>query len=328
LLYIVKIENKGAYKNTMQKRVLENLFALFLFIAGTFFIIFSGPSITGAAIGVSNTGLSLVTFAGLMFMLGAATIVAGNKDNKNLEKRLEVKNTILQKRKDDYYIINTQNGESYSLEEIGKLAKEGNELKSLLRKEYFSDLLRAYVKSKGHEKAIYKRFIEALSPNTNQKHLETRLKQFENVYKKIEDKIEYMNPKRIERARGGDFDETMYARFENEKETLWPEENSIGFLPFDEVRVNPARGPLLSIVPLKKLIADGYLLKDLKLNPKWSKQKRQDYLRDEYGIDVGSRQRNMILFQIERGAKIEKYNNYENIVIEDKVPLVKVNYKK
>jgi hypothetical protein len=101
------------------------------------------------------------------------------------------------------------------------------------------------------------------------------------------------------------------------------------------MKVRQERGSKLSIIPVDKLIREGYLLSDgKKLNGKWSKQKRQDYLRDNYGVDVESRQRKMVFFQLEKDTILEPHintagsHNYENIVIEEEIPLVKVIKKK
>ena len=288
-------------------------------VVGVLAILSSFSGITGFAVydGIGRAGIWVL---GLVFVIGGILLCTSG-----LEQKLEVKNTVLQKRSDGYYVFNTTNGKGYSLNDIKEFSNDDG-LKRELRKEYLPDLLRLYANSPSNERTKYKMFIEALSPNA--KNLNKRLKQFENIYKKFKDRIDSRNPERIKTAMSGDFDERMYVRFEDEKDTLWPEEESIGFLPFDEVKVNPARGPLFSVIPVKRLIEDGYFLGDLTLNSKWSKQKRQDYLRDTYGIDTGSRQRTAVFFQIEKGAKLESYNNYENIVIGNRFPLVKVKKKK
>lgn len=299
--------------------------SLAFFLFGILFLLNSKIDITGAVIGASNISSSFGFIFGIVFILLSAVLFISGE---SLEERISIKNTFIKKRENSYYLIDTVNGKDYSLESIKELSQD-RDFNRELRKEYFSDLLMLYANSPEEEKFQYKMFIEALSPNAEKKNLNKRLKQFENVYNSFKDKLVYMNPKRIESAKSSDFNEEVYIRFENERDTFWPEEGSVNFLPFDEVKVNPSRGPLLSIIPLSKLIRDGYLLRDGEtLNPKWSPQKRQNYLRDTYGIDVGTRQRNMIYFQLEKDAVVERYGNYENVVVEKEVPLVKVIKKK
>ncbi|MBI4154986.1 hypothetical protein HY498_02795 [Candidatus Woesearchaeota archaeon] len=299
--------------------------SLAFFLFGIFLLLNSKTDITGAIVRVSSIPLGFSSIFGIVFILFSVVLFIGRE---NLEERLKVKKTSVQKRGGSYYLINKKTSESFSLKDIKEFSIDKH-LRRELRKEYFSDLLRLYSDSTEQERFQYKRFIEALSPNTNRKDLDKRLKQFANVYNFLKDKLAYMDPKRIDEAKSSDFSDIVYVRFENERDTLWPEEESIGFLPFDEVKVNPSRGPLFSVIPRIKLIQDGYLLKNGKtLNPKWSSQKRQDYLRDKHGIDVGTRQRNMIFFQIEKDSKIESFGNYKNIIVEKKVPLVKVIRKK
>lgn len=308
----------------MKKKHFSFLSLAFLLI-GIFFLLNSKTDITGAVVGVSNISSGFSSVFGIVFILVSAMLFVGGE---SLEEKLKTKNTILKKINREYQIYNTRNGEHYSLNDLSELSQD-NEIKKELRKEYFSDLLKFYSSSSEREKPIYKEFINALSPNTENNYLTKRLKQFENVYNKFKDKLEYRNPKRIEGMKSSDFNDDLYVRFENERDTSWPEEGNIGFLPFDEVKVNPSRGPLLSAIPLAKLIRDGYLLNDGEtLNPQMSSQKRQDYLRDNYGIDIGARQRNLVIFQIEKNTKIQPYEKYINIVVDQKVPLVKVKKKK
>jgi hypothetical protein len=301
--------------------------SLILFVVGCVLCLYSfSGHITGGIIGVD------ATFAPWSLLLGVLLIVISVvtfATQKGLEGKLETeKDIILQTRKGESFIYDVRSGNGYTLNEIKELSKDP-ELKNELRKEYFSDLLRGYSNSEDDRHEEYQKFIFALSPNSKPHQLEKRLKQFRNAYSRMKDKIEYMNPDRIVSAKDSDFEEKEYVRFEDEKITLWPEEGQVGFLPFDEIKVNPARGPLFSVIPLNQLIRDGYLLADGKsLNPKWSAQKRQDYVRDSYGIDRGSRNRTMIFFKIEEGSQIEPYGHYENIAVTGKVPLVKVLKKK
>jgi hypothetical protein len=287
-------------------------------------------NITGAVVGVSNVSSGLSSILGVVFILVSVLLFTGEK---GLEERLKSKHTIIEKRKDGYHIYNTLSGENYSLNDLRELCKD-TEFKRELRIEYFSDLLRLYSSSSEKEKPKYEMFISALSPNTSKEHLGKRLKQFENVYNVFKDKLEYRNPKRIERMKSSDFRDNLYVRFENEKDTLWPEEGQIDFLPFDEVKMNPSRGPLLSVIPLAKLIKDEYLLKDGEtLNPKMNPNQRKAYLKKNYGIRQGVEQRNLVIFQIENDAKLQTYRGpqggeYVNIVVDKKVPLVKVKKKK
>ena len=307
----------------------RTFFSCSLFLLSLIFFILSQAGITGAFLGAAvpasgGLGISII-------LLVAGLLVLPSRDNsedEDLEKRLHVKHTVLQERKGGYYLFDTRNGESYSLDDLEEFSRDAA-LRKELRREYLPDFLKLYAEAPRQEKRRYKAFIEALSsPKTNTSHLERRLQQYQNVYNRIKDKIDSMNPGRVKNARPSDFNDKIYARFENERDTLWPDEGIVGFLPFDEVMVNPARGPLLSVVPVSRLIADGFLLGNYQLNPRWSKQKRQDYLRDGYGIDVGARARHLILFQVEKGARLEHYGNYENIVVEGRVPLVRVNKKK
>lgn len=274
----------------------------------------SSSSITGNVIGKSAPS-SIISMIGIALCLGSLILMAGDR----LEHKLYGKKDIhLEKRKDGYYIVRNKNNEAYSLNDIKELSKD-NDLKKDLRSYFFSDLLTEYAKS-DDKKIEYRKFIEAMSPDTNPHHLDRRLKKYEEVYNRLKKKKEDMDPERAKKARPEDFSQTRYVRFENEKDTLWPEEGSIGFLPFDEIKVNPARGPIFSVITLKKLNDDDFL----KLSPK----EKQEYLKGEFGIDVGARQRTMIIFEIEKDAILQKYGNYDNIEIKGKVPLVKVIKKK
>lgn len=256
-----------------------------------------------------------------------SNVSAGGK-GREIREKLRVKHTILQQRKEGLVLYNQKTGKAYSLDEVSELS-ENNEVRKELRRWYFSDLLRLYATSQGREKSEYKRFIEALSTEKNAENIGKKLEWFEESYGAVKNSLESMDPDRIKLAKPSDFGSDVYVRFEDGQLTQWPEEDDIGFLPFDKRRVRPERGPLLSVIPVIKLIRDGYLLPDgRQLNGKWSQQKRQDYLRSEYGIDVSSRQRAMIFFQAEKGACLNRYNNYENIVVGKKVPLVRVIYKK
>ena len=304
-----------------------NFFGWSLIIIGVFLILNSSFNITGFFI-LDNLNKSVGSFLGIVFVVGGILVaMIGRGDREGLENRLKVEHTILQRRNGEYYIVNKDNGRGYSLKDIKEYVKD-DDLKRELRNEYLSDLLKLYAESNSDDKFRYKFFIQALSPHSNHENLNKRLKQFENIYARLKDNAQDIDPKRIKDAKSGDFNDRLYTRFENERDTLWPEEGSIVFMPFDEGKVNPARGPLFSVIPVKNLVSHVYFTEDLRLNPQWSKQKRKDYLRDTYGIDVGPTQRSIIFFQIEKGAKLEEFGKYENVIIENKVPLVKVIKKK
>jgi hypothetical protein len=282
------------------------------------------PYFTGAIVGKSTIS-SLGSILGILLVIVSLLL---NIEGESLEERLKVKRTKVQKRGNQLYLVNTSNSDSYSLKEVKELSKD-YELKKSLRSEYFSDLLKSYASSPESDKWGYKAFIQALSPNANEKTLDRRLEQFQDKYNKLRDKLHYSDPGRIKKAEDSDFGDSVYVRFEDESETQWPRENSIGLLPFNELKENKSRGPALSVVPVDRLVHDKYLLEDGKtLNPSWSQQKRQDYLRDTHGIDKNPRKRKMIFFKLERDAKLQESGNYENIIVKDKVPLVKIIYKK
>jgi len=294
------------------------------FALGMLFFLNSQVNIAGAATGILGTSQANIFAGVLLFCISIGLFIIGGT---GLEEKLDVKNTMVQKRQDGYHLYNTLNGEDYTAKELKEMVEDEG-MKVELRKEYMSDLLRMYAGSTKAEKQACKSFIQALSPGSNPKNLEKRLVQFENIYNSIKDKAYAMNPGRVKDARDDDFTELEYVRFENERDTLWPDAGTIGFLPFDEAKVNPKRGPMLSVIPVARLVSDGYLMSDKTLNPSWSKQKRQDYLRDKHGVDVGARQRNIVFFQLEKGTDLQPYGNYQNISVGEKVPLVKVNKKK
>ncbi|PIN88573.1 hypothetical protein COU61_04385 [Candidatus Pacearchaeota archaeon CG10_big_fil_rev_8_21_14_0_10_35_13] len=234
--------------------------------------------------------------------------------------------TIMEMRGGKPYIMDLQDGQAFSIEEIRDLASDP-ELREELRIRFLIDLLKLYSSSEDTlEKVYYKSFISELLEGYE--NLESYLEQYQIMFEAQQKEEEYMNPLRIEEADDKTFLKTQFVRFEIEKNTGWPEEGEVGFLPFDERRVNPARGPLFSIIPLTRLIKDKYLTKEGTLNPSWGWQQRQNYLRDKYGIDEAPRQRTLIIFVIEKGAELEGYGNYQNILITDKVPLIKVVKKK
>lgn len=282
--------------------------------------------LTGAVISTEATPFT--NYIGIisisLFLAGALLIFT----SRNLEERLSVKNTMIQKRKSGYYLVDTATNTDYSISDIRELASD-RELKRELRSKYVSDLLRLYSKSPEKEKYAYQMFIEALSPNTEKNNLNKRLKQFNNAYRRLNDQLQYRNPKRVSEAKEKDFDDEVYVRFEDESKTEWPEEGTIGFLPFKRERMSPARGPLMSAIPRERLIRDGYLLPDGEtLNAKMSPQKRKDYLSSNYGIDEGQGQRKMVLFRLERATPTQDFGKYTNIEVKNRVPLVKIIKKK
>ncbi len=325
-----------------------------LLLIGTLFFLNPESGITGAAAFGQAGGSELSALFGIILFLASAVFFIAaeataeliapvheaeheKKKPKTLEEKIAVKHTSMLKKKehsreDAYYIIDGNNGDSYSLNEI-KEASSDRELRSALRSEFLSDLLRLYSDSDPREKWKYRQFIEAMSPNSSKEHLDKSLHRFEEVYHKLKGRIKnekgFMDPKRIDKAKESDFGKGVYVRLENERDTLWPEQDKVGFLPFDKMKVNPARGPLISVIPIETLIRHGYFLDDSgHLNPKWSTQKRKDYLKDTFGIDVDVSNRNLIFFRLENDAYVEPYGKYENIVVKEKVPLVKVIKKK
>jgi len=295
-----------------------------MLILGVLFLLNSKINITGAFIGISDISSTFSSIFGIVLVIVSILLLI---NRGSLEDKVRIK-SVLQKRGGEYCIVNKNTGENYSLGKIKELVNKDPDYKKLLRNEFFSDLLKLYSESMPEDKGKYKQFIVALSPKTPQGLLEEKLKHYSEIFNKYKNELNYHNPARIEEAKDSDFSNELYARFEDEKrDTVWPEEGKIDFMPFHK-QVIPPRGPLYSIIPLKKLIKDRYLNKDLILNGKWSKQKRQDYLRDNFGIDVGSRNRNMILFKIEKDAKLIPYNKYVNVEVKGKVPLVKIIKKK
>jgi hypothetical protein len=270
---------------------------------------FSNFNINGAVIGPGQTN-SFSLIAAAFLVGGLLILLRGNLEGK----------VYITKDEDGKPYVHSKQG-NLSLAEIREYSSDP-ELKKDLRGELFSGLIKSYVSSKNGNKKDYLSFLSALSPRTSESQLHDRLGKAEVAYQKIND----------EKNRDGvlEFSPDILVRFENERDNPWPSEGEIGELPFDWEKVNVARGPRYSVVPKKTLIHDGYLLQNGNLNPKWSKQQRQNYLRDSFGIDKGSRQRKMISFQLEgNSAEMEDFGHYKNIKVKrNKTPKVKILNKK
>ena len=303
----------------MEKR---KILGAILILIGFVLILNSFSGMTGFAV-ADSIGKGVSSILGFVFVIGGFLVFIGGQQEglKGLERTIK---------KVDKGELNPLEMETKRKENIENCYPA---FRDFLRKGDFSKLPPKVVGMYGK----YKKELESLPNSKKATYLKSRLSElsYDPIlnqlvdYQKLRSKNFNRDPLRIKKAKDSSFDDEVYVRFENEKHSVaWPKVGDVDFVPFDEIRVNPARGNLFSIISLKKLVSDKFLTKKGELNSKWSPQKRQDYLSSTYGIDKGSRQRNMVFFNLEKGTSLIPFGQYSNIKVKDKIPLVKIIKKK